>query len=157
VAIVHPAPPNAEFWETLVRGTNGWVSFPNGLKRTQVSAAARNSGRLSSCIARKMVGGRDRDRIGDPCAKLIRKHDLVVSFSLAVHGDLRFLALICSLTDSNRTQVVCPDTERFFEKIVSYADVGQVPQGSPVFAGKNGWPSVTSSSEITSYKPTSQD
>jgi hypothetical protein len=32
VAIVHPAPPSAEFWETLVRGTNGWGSFPNGLK-----------------------------------------------------------------------------------------------------------------------------
>jgi hypothetical protein len=41
-----------------------------------------------------MVGGRDRDRTGDlQLAKLIRKHDLVLSFSLVLHGDARFWLL----------------------------------------------------------------
>jgi len=45
--IVHPAPPNGEFWGTLVRSTNAWVSFLSGLKRTQVSAGAEKFERLS--------------------------------------------------------------------------------------------------------------
>jgi hypothetical protein len=37
------------------------------------------------------IGGRDRDRTGDPLlAKLIRKHDLVVSFRLVPDDDTRF-------------------------------------------------------------------
>jgi len=44
-----------------------------------------------SVCDQKKVGGRDRDRTGDPLlAKLIRKHDLVLSFSLVLHGDARF-------------------------------------------------------------------
>ncbi len=42
------------------------ISFLNGLKRAQVSAIAKISERLSNWISRKMVGGRDRDRTGDP-------------------------------------------------------------------------------------------
>ena len=123
--IVHPAPPNGEFWGTLVRSTNAWVSSLNGLKRAQVSAIAKMSERLSNRISRKMVGGRDRDRTGDPLlAKLILKHDLVASFSLVLHRDRTVLGLICSLTDSNRTQVVCLGTGRFFEKIRLHADAG---------------------------------
>jgi hypothetical protein len=89
--IVHPPPANGEFWGTLARGTNASVSFLNGLKRTQVSANARISERLSNWISRRMVGGRDRDRTGEPLlAKSIRKHDLVVSFRLVLNDDTRF-------------------------------------------------------------------
>jgi hypothetical protein len=69
----------------------GLEHFLIGLNRTQVSADAGKSLRVTDWICRKMFGGRGRDRTGDPLlAKSSSRHDLVSLFNFVLRDDARF-------------------------------------------------------------------
>src|SRR5580704_10886006 len=102
-----------------------------------------------------MVGGRDRDRTGDPLlAKLIRKHDLVVWFSLVLHHDARFYLLFTPKRTRIGLKLCAQVPKHFLGKAFRILTPAKYRKGASLFPGENGWPSVLSSSEITHCKPT---